>query len=79
MQSNSPAFSFNAIDWMKTVRFLVVLIAGAIVTYGIPFLTHFSYVWHGNDYTTVVLFVVTTLGEGLRRYVADHSATTSTQ
>jgi len=79
MQSNSPAFSLNAIDWLKTFRYFVVLIAGAAVTYAIPFLTGFSYVFYGHDFTSVVIVVLSTFGEGLRRYVADHTKTASTQ
>ena len=64
---------------MKTFRFLCVLIAGGFVTYGVPFLTGFSYVFYGHDYSVVVLFLVSTLGEAARRYTADHSLNTANQ
>lgn len=73
LQSDSPAFSLNAIDWMKGVRFLMVQLAGIVITYTIPYLTHFQYLYHGHDYTVFVLAAFSFLAEILRRFFADHT------
>jgi len=66
----SPQFSLNSVDWRKTVRFLLVQIAGLFLTLGVPHLLSFTYVYNDVDYTPYVLIVVNALAELARRFVS---------
>ncbi len=77
MNSNSPAFSLNAIDWRKIRTGALVALAGAIVSY-VPLFMGFTYVIPiGRSYVDVTPFVVcafSVLANVLREYIADHQA-----
>lgn len=68
--SDSPAFSLNAVDWMKILRALIVQVVGLFVTLGVPYFTKFKYTYKGADYTPLVLVLVNTMAEAGRRFLA---------
>lgn len=74
--SQSPNFSFNKIDALKTLRMALVLGAGALVTYVIPAMANYKYVVHINgqaiDFTPVVMPLSTIASEILRRLIANN-------
>lgn len=71
--STSPKFSLNALDWRKILRLMLVQVAGAAVTLA-PTLTHFRYIWHGIDFTPVVLLLVNGGIETGRRFLSGAKA-----
>jgi len=68
--STSPQFSLSKVDWIKILRYLVILGASLFVTEVSPYLGHFTYVYHGHDYTTDVLWAVAGLAEMARRFLS---------
>jgi len=67
--STSKQFSLNVIDWIKIFRFMLVQLVGLFVTFGVPHLLSFRYVWKGTDYTAAVIFLVNGLAEAGRRFL----------
>ena len=73
-ESNSPQFTLNKLDWQKILRFLLVQLAGLVLTF-LPILAGYKYVFNGTDYTVIVVTVVNTLAEALRRWLTGQKAT----
>jgi len=72
-ESNSQQYSLNALDWQKILRFLLVQLGGLALTF-VPILAGYKYVINGTDYTVIVVTVVNTLAEALRRWLTGQKA-----
>lgn len=75
METKSPAFSLNAIDWQKIRTGALVALSGAALTY-IPLFAGFSYVanmgTHTIDFTPFVVFALSVVSNVLRKFVSDN-------
>jgi hypothetical protein len=69
--SKAPQFSVNKVDMLKILRGFIILVLSSFVTYGVPYLLHLSYSWHGTDYTPGVLIVVNGIAELIRRFLTN--------
>jgi hypothetical protein len=76
--SNAPQFSLNKLDWQKILRFLLVQLAGLVLTF-VPILAGYKYVIGGTDYTVIVVTVVNTGAEALRRWLTGQKTDAPTQ
>ena len=71
--SNSPAGTFNFLDFRKWLRHLVVVIAAAIVTIVFDEVAKYTVGLDLGQYQFVVSFIISSGGlEYVRRYVSNH-------
>lgn len=68
--STSVGGKLDSLDFAKLLRMGLVLAASGVVTFIAPKIGSFSYVWHGIDFTSVVIPATALLVEGLRRFIA---------
>ncbi len=76
--STAPQFTLNKLDWQKILRFLLVQVGGLILTF-LPILAGYKYVLNGTDYTVIVVTVVNTAAEALRRWLTGQKTDAPTQ
>ena len=67
-QSSSKQFSLDSIDLQKILRFLIVQILGLFVSMA-PVLAGYHYAWSGVDFTPIVVVLVNTGAESIRRFL----------
>lgn len=70
--SDSTSGQLNAIDWQKTGRMLVVVVAGAVATSVVSFLSQWLTGADLGQYQPIIMMFATPLLELARRYVAQH-------
>ncbi len=71
--SNSPAEKFNKTDFLKWLRNLVILVAGAAVSVAVDAAIQLITGTNFGEYQWLISFVVSSGGlEALRRYIADN-------
>lgn len=68
-KSTSAKMELNHVDWKKTGRMLLVLLAGQALTFGTDFLLNLDF----GVYTALVGSLVSLGVELARRYLTDHS------
>lgn len=77
MDSKSPSFSLNSVDWSKIGTGALVALAGAVLTY-IPLFAGYSYVipfnGHSFDATPLVMVGLSVLSNVLRKFITNHQA-----
>lgn len=71
--SSSQQFHLDKVDFQKIARFLLVQAGGLVLTF-LPTMAGYTYVYHGTDYTVIVVTVVNTAAEALRRWLTGQKA-----
>lgn len=69
----SKQFSLNKTDWKKIGRMALVQILALIAAY-LPTLAGMTYIYKGVNYTPVVLIVLSSAGEAIRKYTTGSTA-----
>jgi len=70
MESDSPKFSLNTTDLWKAARGLLVVLAGAALTYLVDTIPQVDF----GIYSPVIVSVSSTLIELARRYLTDYES-----
>lgn len=71
--SDSKQFSLDMLDWQKILRFVLVQIAGLILSM-VPVWLGYHYTFQGHDVTPEVVLIINTLAEAIRRWVSGSSS-----
>lgn len=78
MEDTSARFQLNAVDLWKILRGLLVLLAGAALTYAsqIYLKIDYSFMWQGHliDLTPIATITIGSVIEAGRRWLTDHQS-----
>lgn len=67
--SDSKQFSLDVLDWQKILRFVLVQIAGLVLSM-VPVWLGYHYTFQGHDVTPEVVLIINTLAEAIRRWLS---------